>query len=94
MIVTGDFNTQANTERYRRFTGADQNPPLLRNAYTLTNAPAVAAVVHPDNRIDHILAGGPCQVTADSWQIDQRPLENGQAMSDHDPVLATLRFMP
>lgn len=94
IIVTGDFNSTAKTGRHRRFTGADQNPPLLRNAYMLANSPPVAAEVHPDSRIDHILAGGPCQVVADSWSIDQRPLENGQAMSDHDPVLASLRFMP
>ncbi len=92
MIVTGDFNTMANNDRYRRFTGADQNPPLLQNAYTLAKEPAVAANVHPNQRIDHILAGGPCPVSASAWQIDQQPLRNGQAMSDHDPVLATLQF--
>lgn len=94
MIVTGDFNSTATTERYRKFSGADHFPPLLQNAYKLANEPAVDQVEHPDNRIDHILAGGPCQVTADYWHIDRRPLSNGQAMSDHDPVVARLQFMP
>lgn len=94
VIVTGDFNTKANTDRYRRFTGSDQNPPLLLNTYTLAHEPPIDAVVHPDNRIDHILVGGPCKVVVDNWRIDQRPLQNGQAMSDHDPVLARLQFTP
>jgi len=94
MIVTGDFNTTATTERYRRFTGADDNPPLLRNAYELAGKPPTATEFHPDRRIDHILAGGPCKVKAEIWFIDPRPLKNGQRMSDHDPIVARLRFTP
>lgn len=94
MIVTGDFNTTAATERYRRFTGADNPPPLLYNAYELAGKPPAAAKFHPDQRIDHILAGGPCRVKAEAWFIDPRPLKNGQRMSDHDPVVARLSFVP
>ncbi len=94
MIVTGDFNTTAATERYQRFTGADKHPPLLRNAYSLANNPPVKKALHPDQRIDHILAGGPCQIKAEVWFIDPRPLKNGQRLSDHDPIVARLRFMP
>ena len=93
IIVTGDFNTTANTDRYRRFSGSDQNPPLLYNTYTLAGSPQVDATVHPDSRIDHILAGGPCKITADNWHIDQNPMKNGQPLSDHDPVIARLQFL-
>jgi len=93
IIVTGDFNTTARDERYRRFTGADLQPPLLENAYTLANSPPVNPVLHPDQRIDHIFAGGPCKVVAEQWFIDTRPLKNGLSMSDHDPVFARLKFV-
>jgi endonuclease/exonuclease/phosphatase family metal-dependent hydrolase len=92
MIVTGDFNTTANDERYLRFTGTNENPPLLRNAYTLAHEPPVNPAQHPDQRIDHILAGGACKVIAEHWQLDTRPLKKGQLMSDHDPITVQLRF--
>lgn len=92
VIVTGDFNTTAKDERYRRFTGSDLQPPLLENGYALAHAPMVDTALHPEQRIDHILAGSPCKMEAENWSIDPRPLANGQPMSDHDPVLATLKF--
>ena len=92
-IVTGDFNTTGNTERYRRFSGTDLHPPLLENTYILAHSPPVDPALHPDQRIDHILAGGPCKIEADQWLIDTRPLSNGQPMSDHDPVFTQLRFL-
>ena len=92
MIVVGDFNSKGLTERYRRLIGADDVPPRLINAYDLAHAPTVDAALHPNQRIDHILAGGPCQVTATQWQVDTKPLSNGQAMSDHDPIFAVLQF--
>lgn len=92
IIVTGDFNTTAKDERYRRFTGTDLQPPLLENSYSLARSPAVDGALHPGQRIDHILAGSPCRMEAENWLIDPRPLANGQPMSDHDPVLATLKF--
>jgi len=92
VIVTGDFNSKATTERYRIFTGSDQTPPLLTNAYTLAHQPPVPTQEHPDNRIDHILVGGPCTVTATGWHIDRKPMANGAPLSDHDPVLVNLRF--
>lgn len=94
VIVTGDFNSRADTERYRRLTGSKDNPPLLSNAYTLAGEPTVDSTLHPDNRFDHILAGGPCKVRAAAWRIDTRPMKNGKAMSDHDPVISQLIFTP
>lgn len=94
MIVTGDFNTKAATDRYQRIAGADGYPVLLHNAYQLAGSPPAHQGFHPDQRIDHILAGGPCRILADLWFIDPRPLANGQRMSDHDPIIARLRFMP
>jgi endonuclease/exonuclease/phosphatase family metal-dependent hydrolase len=92
MIVTGDFNSTMITERYRRFTGADVNPPLLNNAYALSDKPSADATFQPDELVDHILVGGPCKASANQWLIDQRPLQNGQRMSDHDPIVAQLQF--
>ncbi len=93
MIVTGDFNSKATADRYRLFTGSELTPPLLSNAYTLAQSPQVASEAHPENRIDHILAGGPCKVTATGWRIDRNPMANGEPLSDHDPVLVKLQFM-
>ena len=92
MIVTGDFNSKATTGRYLRFSGHDRTPPLLENSYVLAQQPTVEPIEHPDRRIDHILAGGPCPIVVTDWHIDRQPMPNSQAMSDHDPVLATVQF--
>ncbi|MFA5983222.1 MAG: endonuclease/exonuclease/phosphatase family protein [Methylococcaceae bacterium] len=92
IIVTGDFNTRGDTERYRRLTGLDTTPVLLENAYQLAHAPVVEASVHPDQRIDHILVGGPCLAEAKAWLIDERPLQNGQMASDHGLVFSEIQF--
>ena len=94
LIVTGDFNTTGDTERYRRIIGADKPVQLLQNAYVLAGQPTVPSVLHPDKRIDHILAGGPCHAKVDHWFIDPHPLNNGERMSDHLPILARVRFTP
>ncbi|MEQ1528096.1 MAG: endonuclease/exonuclease/phosphatase family protein [Methylococcales bacterium] len=92
IIVSGDFNTSADTERYRRFTGANESPPLLENAYEIVNTSPDEIESHPSRLEDHIFAGGPCKVEADQWRVDTRPLKNGQPMSDHYPIFAQLRF--
>jgi endonuclease/exonuclease/phosphatase family metal-dependent hydrolase len=94
MVVTGDFNTKANTERYFRFTGMKDNPPLLTNVYDLLSNGASGLNSHPDNLIDHILVGGPCKIKAGSWIVDTRTLKNGKPMSDHNLVFATFQFVP
>ncbi|KJV07600.1 endonuclease/exonuclease/phosphatase family protein [Methylocucumis oryzae] len=92
IIVTGDFNSTATTERYQKILGNE--PQLLFNAFSLSHAVATMPELHPDQRIDHILAGGPCQISSDLWFIDTRPLANGQRMSDHDAIIARLQFKP
>ncbi len=92
MIVSGDFNTTANTERYFRFTGSHELPALLKNTYDLVKPPLTVSESHPDKLIDHILAGGPCKIDVEQWLVDARPLNNGQPMSDHNPVFARLNF--
>jgi endonuclease/exonuclease/phosphatase family metal-dependent hydrolase len=92
MVVTGDFNTKANTERYFRFSGIKEIPPLLKNVYDLVSAGTPSLASHPDNLIDHILVGGPCKAEADSWVVDTRPLKSGRPMSDHNLIFAKLRF--
>ena len=92
VIVTGDFNTTATSNRYQRFTGREGNQVLLWNAYELAGSPDANPKYHPDQRIDHILAGGPCPIKSELWFIDPRPLHNGQRMSDHDPIVTRLRF--
>ena len=94
MIVTGDFNTTGDSERYRKIIGADKPVQLLQNAYVLAGQPKVAPELHPDKRIDHIFVGGPCQAKADHWFIDPQPLKNGERMSDHLPILANVKFNP
>lgn len=94
MVVTGDFNTKANTERYFRLTGAKDSPPLLKNVYALATSKPVDTTLRPDKLIDHILVGGPCKIAADQWLVDTRPLNNGKAMSDHSLIFAKLRFTP
>jgi endonuclease/exonuclease/phosphatase family metal-dependent hydrolase len=93
MIVSGDFNTTANTERYNRFTGKNEHQQLLENTYDISeNQPVGESKSHPDQLIDHILAGGPCKVEVDQWLVDTRKLKNGQPMSDHNPVFVRLNF--
>ncbi|MBT9100052.1 endonuclease/exonuclease/phosphatase family protein [Methylovulum psychrotolerans] len=92
VIVTGDFNTTAQEARYQHIIGANVQPPLLANAYSLAHNPPVPPQLHPDKRIDHIFVGGPCYVEADNWLLDTRPLQNGLPMSDHDLLTAQVRF--
>ena len=94
MIVTGDFNTTGDSERYRRIIGADKPVQLLQNTYVLAGQPKVAPELNPDKRIDHIFAGGPCHAKADHWIIDPQPLKKGERMSDHLPILADVQFTP
>jgi endonuclease/exonuclease/phosphatase family metal-dependent hydrolase len=92
LIVVGDFNTRASAPRYQRLIGGDENPPRLLNSYDLRPAGISAAMQHPNDLIDHILAGGPCMVTTRHWQVDTRTLENGNTLSDHNPLIAELQF--
>lgn len=106
MVVTGDFNSPGETERYRVFTGADATPPLLQDTQTLaatrraheSHDAAPRPMTDGDvelsflKRIDHILAGGPCPVTVRDWLIDLRPLKSGEPISDHDLMAAQLEF--
>jgi endonuclease/exonuclease/phosphatase family metal-dependent hydrolase len=104
VIATGDFNSNATTERYQVFVGADATPPLLQNAHDLAATPRVwtpsgelraiqaGEDLAPAFRIDHILVGGPCPVTVEDWFIDLRPMRNGEPLSDHDPMVARIRF--
>ncbi len=107
LIVTGDFNSKPTTDRYRVLAGAEEDPPLLQNVFTVAKKRLAAetgnnlrvikdedVLLHADERIDHILVGGPCSVKAAKWTIDLRPLENGEHMSDHDLIAAELRFTP
>lgn len=107
MIVTGDFNSRGDTERYARISGADREPPLLPNAWDWAPTdkrfywrdgrapvpiPEGNEDVAPATRIDHILVGGPCSVAVLDWTIDLRPLEDGRPISDHDLIAARIAF--
>ena len=97
IIVTGDFNTRADVARYQVFTGMGEGTdkqPLLHNAYDLAGSPKVAIDLLPNQRIDHILAGGTCKIKAQHWHIDNQPMVNGEPMSDHDPIISELIFSP
>jgi len=107
VIVTGDFNSHGDTERYARITGADRTPPLLPNTWDLAapaerfywhNGPAPQVIpegnddVAPAKRIDHILVGGPCPVSVRGWTIDLRGLGDGRSISDHDLIAVEVVF--
>lgn len=98
-IITGDFNSNATTDRYTRLgTG-------LRNTFDLAAEPrvwkpegALRAVLpgdrlSPEHRIDHIFVGlGPGEAHVEDWFIDLRPMRDGAPLSDHDPMVARIRF--
>jgi endonuclease/exonuclease/phosphatase family metal-dependent hydrolase len=92
MVVVGDFNSTAVTERYQRLTGSAEAEPLLVNAYDLAITGEMDATPNPKELIDHILVGGPCTTQVSNWQVDKRTLASGDTLSDHDPVLAQLQF--
>jgi endonuclease/exonuclease/phosphatase family metal-dependent hydrolase len=97
VIATGDFNTRADTDRYQRLIGMSDGTDkqaLLHNAYDLAGSPVVASDLLPNQRIDHILAGGTCKIKAQHWHIDTRPMANGQPLSDHDAIVSELIFSP
>ena len=92
IILVGDFNTKAVTDRYQRLIGAKDNTPLLINAYDLDVSIDPAETAHPNELIDHILVGGPCKTTANNWLVDKQTLPNGETLSDHFPVFAQVQF--
>jgi endonuclease/exonuclease/phosphatase family metal-dependent hydrolase len=93
MVVVGDFNSTAITERYQRLIGSADASPLLVNAYDLAFADgSMDSTPNPKELIDHILVGGPCTTQVSNWQVDKRTLASGDTLSDHDPVLAQLQF--
>lgn len=92
MIVTGDFNSTAITERYQRLRGSTDQPPLLVNTYELVEKPIKNPTAHPDHLIDHILVGGPCKTSVLSWDVDTRTLSSGDTLSDHNAVIAKINF--
>jgi endonuclease/exonuclease/phosphatase family metal-dependent hydrolase len=92
LIVVGDFNSKATTERYHRLLGSSDSQPFLINAYDLDTSPKTELNSNPNELIDHILTGGPCKIAAHDWQVDKTPLTTGQPLSDHDPVMAVLQF--
>jgi endonuclease/exonuclease/phosphatase family metal-dependent hydrolase len=94
IIVTGDFNTKANTERYQRLIGVTETTKnaFLINTHSLSPISSTLTKLHPNERIDHIFVGGPCQITANNWLIDTQPLKNGQRLSDHDPIRVDVQF--
>lgn len=92
MVVVGDFNSNAATPRYQRLIGARDAEPLLINAHDLLPTASNDDAGGPDQLIDHILVGGPCSTRVADWRVDQRRLDSGDTLSDHNPVLAQLQF--
>ena len=92
MIVVGDFNSRAVTDRYQRLIGSGDASSRLVNAYDRAYSPNRDEMSHPNELIDHILTGGPCHTVTSNWQVDKRTLNTGETLSDHDPVIARLHF--
>jgi endonuclease/exonuclease/phosphatase family metal-dependent hydrolase len=92
MIVTGDFNSKATTTRYQQVLGNPATGPGLVNLYDKVDPAQNWDKPHPNNLIDHILAGGPCAIAVNEWAVDKTPSTTGEPLSDHDPILARMQF--
>lgn len=105
IVLTGDFNTQGDTQRYQNLVRGNEAEPLLKQTAELAavrelvppafpKEPAVEAA--PDlfmGQIDHIFVGGPGEWTVTRWAVDTRV--GGAAgdirPSDHPAVFAEVR---
>ena len=105
IVLTGDFNTQGDTQRYQNLVRGNEAEPLLKQTAELAavrelvppafpKEPAVEAA--PDlfmGQIDHVFVGGPGEWTVTRWAVDTRA--GGAAgdirPSDHPAVFAEVR---
>lgn len=101
VIVTGDFNTTAESAPYRILTrgieGDAADALVLRDARGISRTPPegpdstwnVFRAIEPGRRIDFILVAGPVECLSHRI-LDER--RDGRFPSDHLPVLAELRI--
>ncbi len=103
VIVTGDFNTDSTTTRYRNLLG--EGPGKLEDAYDLakskeivSNFPEGAKIpdldefIDPVKAIDHVLVGGPLTKTVARWTLDSTLYDDHQRPSDHPSVFAEIEL--
>jgi len=105
IVMTGDFNTQGDTQRYQNLVRGNETEPLLKEAAELATVRQLVPPAFPDEppvsappdlfmqQIDHIFLGGPGKWEVTRWAVDTRA--GGAARdikpSDHPAVFAEIR---
>lgn len=81
-IVAGDFNTVNDSEAYRI---------ICRRAIPLSGSAPTFPSDSPNRRLDHIIG---CPAESFSLVETTERTRNSRILSDHIPVVSTVRFMP
>ena len=106
VIFTGDFNTNATTERYQVFqrgpgddivfvNAADLAPALELQQYTPEQAEPVDTVPFDrfEHMIDHVFLAGPVEKEVLRWVVDYNTYGDAQRpASDHPAVYSEIRL--
>ncbi|HOQ91217.1 MAG TPA: endonuclease/exonuclease/phosphatase family protein, partial [Candidatus Hydrogenedentes bacterium] len=105
LVITGDFNTPGDTQRYQNLIGSDfADHKLLQTAELAEIRELIPpgypeeppTAIPPDSyrgQIDHILLGGPGTWTVTRWTVDTRAggAQHQVKPSDHPAVFAELQ---
>jgi len=105
IIMTGDFNTQGDTQRYQNLVRGSDPEPLLKEAAELAAVRELVPPAYPDEsvapaepdlflrQIDHIFLGGPGTWEVTRWAVDTRAGGSAKNIqpSDHPAVFAEVR---
>lgn len=104
IIATGDFNTDATTQRYKNLEGGTDGLPKLEDAMHLAQKKDVINTIPPDTKledretfidpahlIDHIFVAGPIKKEVLRWVLDASTYgEQSRLPSDHPSVYAEI----
>ena len=88
IIMTGDFNAQPNEKSIRQIL-EDSSLGMMDVTDQLGGTYHAFGKVKPPLKVDYIFANMPC---VESHAVENVPI-NGVYISDHDPIVATLKFV-
>ena len=88
IIMTGDFNAQPNEKSIRQIL-EDSSLGMVDVTEQLGGTYHAFGKVNPPLKVDYIFANMPC---VESHSVENIPI-NGVYISDHDPIVATLKFI-
>lgn len=105
MIVTGDFNTNSTTQRYKNLMG--EGPGKLENTYDLAQTKELLDAAskkefgremdgadNPEKAIDHIFVAGPVKKEVFRWVLDSSLYDSDtKSPSDHPSVFAEFNLV-